>query len=191
MMQKKETGNLQEASKKKRPKSQSNKEEDINIKLFAQNKAIKREDFQEYIRIGHMKEMEIQQMVFKATESPIKAEHQKDKPHKDNGLLFSNISSQSVSNDNSILEEYWEDFDLENKVKEEKKKFKFIDLDQIYSANDKKLDQLKQELFKDFDVENPPVLDYYEQLKMKFKLPSRMLLEYERDWYRKYIRMLK
>ena len=193
MLSKNKAPNSQEGSKKRRPRSQSNYEENINIKLFAQNKALRKQDFNEYVKIGQMKEIEIQQLVFKAAESPIKIENHQEFPNKekDNGILFNKSSSCSQSNDNSILDEYWEDFDYENQIKEEKRKFKFIDLDQIYSVNDKKLELLKQEIFKDFDVENPPVLDYYEQLKKKFKLPSRMLLEYERDWYRKYIKMLK
>ena len=35
------------------------------------------------------------------------------------------------------------------------------------------------------------MLEYYDSLSKKYRLPGRQFLEYERDCYRKYIKMLK
>ena len=113
---------------------------------------------------------------------------------RNNGLTLKKSDSDESSAsslDDSIIDEYWEDFDIENHIKEEKKKVKFLNLDDPDSISLNEMSKREQNLFKDFDPENPPLLDYYEELKKKYKLPSRTLLELERDGYRKYIKMMK
>lgn len=92
--------------------------------------------------------------------------------------------------DGSVLEEYWDDFDADNIVIEEKKNFKFINIDEMF-ADDKQNKKFELEIFKEFDPDDPPILKHYDTLNEKYKLPSRMVLEMERDGYRKYIKMLK
>lgn len=174
---------------KKRPKTPD--ETRIDLRTFAQNKALKEENYSEYNKLKHLKEHEIQQHLFKQAESPKQEmKHEKSKQKKDNGVLLHDSNDSSSSLNSSILEEYWEDFDAENQINEEKRKFKFMDLDKSFN-DPKALEKFQDEIFKEFDPENPPVLDYYDTLMKKYKLPSRTLLEFERDCYRKYIKMLK
>ena len=107
--------------------------------------------------------------------------------------LFLNDSagdSSGSSINNSVLEEYWEDFDEDNNIVDEKKDFKFIDLEKLLEDS-KQGKKLKLDFFNDFDPDNPPLLKHYDELKSKYKLPSRKLLVLERDGYRQYIKMLK
>lgn len=98
--------------------------------------------------------------------------------------------TSSVTIDGSVLEEYWDDFDEANRILEEKKDFKFVDLDEMLTS-DKQIKKFELEIFKEFDPDNPPLLKHYETLNQKYKLPSRRFLELERDGYRAYIKMLK
>lgn len=178
---------------KRAPKSARNRqEEDIDLKIFAQHKAIMNDNMEEFQDLEKFKDNQLRQHLFEQAATP-KEEKAKKVGKKDTGLLLnSNIESDSNSSiDKSILEEYWEDFDDDNNVNEDKRKFKFMDLDKSFGDDVKLMEKATLEIFKDFDPENPPLLDYYDMLQKKYKLPSRKFLTYERDCYRKYIKMLK
>ena len=47
--------------------------------------------------------------------------------------------------------EYWEDFDSQNKIKTELKKFRFLDLDNPFLASQKLFDREIENLFSNFN----------------------------------------
>ena len=172
----------------------------IDTKTLAKNKAILNDDYEKYEELEGMKSNQITAEMIeeysryiperKPSYCPVMLD--KEIQVEPDDMFFNDSDDSSATSlDDSIIDEYWEDFDLENKLKEEKKKMKFINLDDPFSADLQQMEKQEQNLFKNFDPENPPLLDYYEQLKRKYKLPSRKLLEMERDGYRKYIKMLK
>ena len=87
--------------------------------------------------------------------------------------------------------EYWEDFDSQNKIKTELKKFRFLDLDNPFLASQKLFDREIENLFSNFNPEDPPLLKNYEKLEEKYSMPSKTLLELEKQNYRKYIQQMK
>lgn len=89
------------------------------------------------------------------------------------------------------MKEYWKDFDLENKLKEDAKNFKFLDLEDPFLAAYDKENKDFDKLMKSFSPEHPPVLENYNELSEKYKLPSKFLLNLEKEHYRKYIKKLR
>lgn len=90
-----------------------------------------------------------------------------------------------------MLNEYWNDFDYENKVKEKIKKFKFLSLDDPFSAAFEQENNHIDTLMKNFDPNNPPILSNYEILKDKYRIPSKRLLTLEKENYQNYIKKLR
>ena len=90
-----------------------------------------------------------------------------------------------------MIQEFWEDFDIDNKIKPEKKKFKFLNLDNPNTMTKSDLHASYQEIFEHFDPNKPPILSNYDKLNEKFKLPSRLLLRLEKTEYNKYINILR
>ena len=87
--------------------------------------------------------------------------------------------------------EFWEDFDNNNQIKTELKKFRFLDLENPTLANQKLIDREIEKLFSNFNPEEPPLLKNYEKLEEKYSMPSKTLLEIEKLNYRKYISQMK
>ena len=69
---------------------------------------------------------------------------------RNNGLTLKKSDSDESSAsslDDSIIDEYWEDFDIENHIKEEKKKVKFLNLDDPDSISLNEMSKREQNLF--------------------------------------------
>ena len=108
--------------------------------------------------------------------------------------LRNSARSKSESNpnsDKSIMNEFWEDFDFQNKLKSDKAKFKFIDFDDPFRADAKELEQLEEDLYKNFNPNKSPILENYHKLTQEFKMSSRILIELEKKYYRNYIQTIK
>lgn len=99
-------------------------------------------------------------------------------------------SSPDTSLDKSVLKEYWDDFSLSNQVKPNKGE-KFLDLDNPFTAALEKENQDFEKIKNRFTPENPTLLMHYDQLKEKYKLPSRRLLRLQKDEYLEYIEKLR
>ena len=99
------------------------------------------------------------------------------------------LTDQSL--EDSMLAEYWNDFNHENWLKAEKKNYKFLDLDDPFAAAFQKENKDFEKLRKKFDPNNPPLLVNYDILHKDYKLPSKLLLKMEKEEYRKYIKRLR
>ena len=91
----------------------------------------------------------------------------------------------------SMSREYWEDFNAENKLISDKKKLKFIPLDDTFVASTTQLNKDLEKMFKQFNPDRPPVLENYDELAKDYKLPSRQIFEREKTAYREHIRNLR
>lgn len=90
-----------------------------------------------------------------------------------------------------MLNEYWEDFNVENKITDEKRRFKFLDLDDPFASNFEKILQSESKLFDNFEPTKSPILENYDQLSKNYKMPSKTLLSLEKNEYSKYIKVLR
>ena len=157
------------------------------MELIAQKKAIEHFEFDEFNDMKNKKKREIKEYLFD------KFDQDKRNIEIEN-LLNASVSSKSESNlssDKSIVNEFWEDFDFQNKLRADKEKFKFIDLDDPFQTNAKELKQLEEDLYKNFNPNKSPILENYQKLSKEFKMPSRMLIELEKKHYRKYMQVIK
>ena len=105
------------------------------MELIAQKKAIEHFEFDEFNDMKNKKKREIKEYLFD------KFDQDKRNIEIEN-LLNASVSSKSESNlssDKSIVNEFWEDFDFQNKLRADKAKFKFIDLDDPFQTNAKEL----------------------------------------------------
>ena len=69
---------------------------------------------------------------------------------------------------------------LKIRLSQIRNKFKFLNIDDPFEATSRKLKEEEQKLFRNFDPDNPPILQNYDKLGEDYKLPSRQLLNYEK-----------
>lgn len=87
-------------------------EDNIDLKIFAQHKALKEDKMSEYQKLENYKENELKKHLFDQGQN--EAEDQTKRAKKNNGLLIGNDSDTDSSNiGDSVLEEYWEDFEID------------------------------------------------------------------------------
>jgi len=104
--------------------------------------------------------------------------------------MESSISTDQSLED-SMLEEYWDDFDKNNQIKIPKIGHKFLDLDDPFAAAYQKDNKDFEKLKRNFDPDKPPLLLDYNRLNKKYRMPSKILLETQKNEYRKYINKLR
>lgn len=123
--------------------------------MLAKNKALNKGDFEHYLEIEKLKSGEITaQMIERInpyTPIPMAKKLKKSPDEKrvqfskrDNTLTLHETSeneSSASSLDDSIIEEYWEDFDIDDKIKEEKRKIKFLNLEDPFLLNIQQMEQ--------------------------------------------------
>lgn len=169
---------------------------EIDLKQTAIKKVLDRQDFDTYKRIdrGEM-DSELGNIVF--------SDQDINKPIDRNKNLLESSFDPLDSDDESVYNVYWEEFEKreikrrERDIEMLRDPMMLLEKLQLYSKNlyrnlstEDKNDLMRQiEKFLDEGV--TPLQKYYDELKSQFKVPSKNLIDFERKEFRKQISMVR
>jgi hypothetical protein len=92
--------------------NRANSEANMNLKIFAQHKALRENNVGEYQRFENCEENELKKHLFGQLHN--ETGDQLNKQKQDNGSVLDEGSDADGSNiGGSVLEEYWEDFEID------------------------------------------------------------------------------
>ena len=103
----------------------------------------------------------------------------------------SHVESSMSSSDESMVKEFWEDFDAQNELKKNKFEYKFTNIDDPLKVSSSHLEDLEKEINEDFNPNNPPLLKYYDLLEKTINLPSKKYLQMEKEAYRTHLNKIR
>jgi hypothetical protein len=89
----------------------------------------------------------------------------RSKSSKKHQLSDESSISTHQSLEESMMKEFWEDFDQKNQLKKDVKKFKFLNLDDPMLTQHNKERTEFEKLLRKFTPENPTILANYDMLK--------------------------
>ncbi|CAI2377443.1 unnamed protein product [Moneuplotes crassus] len=184
----------------------------LDKRILAQTKALMDQDFESYLDMDtykgnrgmnpldseeHIDEfLDLDKDPF-ATENVIKRRRAKSNDSRKQRLSEESSISTDRSMEESMLREYWDDFDEKDNLKKSKEGTNFIDLDSPFVATSQKEKQEFQKLKgvgADRKVHEKPqdvLLTHYDTLSQKYKMPSINLLKLQKEEYRAYIAKLR